>query len=98
MTAPEEKQSRKAKPESRSPQPLPETPDAAVAGKLKALLDGQWEEQKDNIREQLNREEALPMIEGSVEEIRAALLEKVKMVAASGMMQTAFSKANGGSG
>lgn len=93
-----ERRPQKARPESRSPQALPETPDAAVAGKLKALLDGQWEEQKDNIREQLNREEALPMIEGSVEEIRAALLEKVKMVAASGMMQTAFSKANGGSG
>ena len=30
-------------PESRSPQALPETPDAAVAGKLKTLLDGQWE-------------------------------------------------------
>ena len=93
-----ERRPQKASPETRSPQALPETPDAAVAGKLKKLLDGQWEEQKDNIREQLNREEALPMIEGSVEEIRAALLEKVKMVATSGMMQTAFSKANGGSG
>lgn len=98
MTSVEEKEGRKAKPESRQPQTLPETPEAAVAGKLKDLLDGAWGERKDDIREQLNREEALPMIEGSVEDIRAALLEKVKMVAGSGMMQTAFSEANGGSG
>ncbi|GAB3081479.1 acyl-CoA dehydrogenase family protein [Corynebacterium aquatimens] len=98
MTSAEAKEGRKAKPESRSPQALPETPDAAIAGKLKKVLDGPFEETKDEIRANLNREEALPQVEGTLEEIRAGLLEKVKMIGETGMMQTAFSKRNGGSG
>lgn len=87
-----------AKPESDQPAPLPATPDPAAVEDLADLLDGNYKERKELIRPVLNDASMLPKIDGSLEEIRADNLEKVKKIAATGQIQPSFSPLNGGEG
>ncbi|WP_165164172.1 acyl-CoA dehydrogenase family protein [Corynebacterium qintianiae] len=85
-------------PESNQPSVLPSTPDVNAVEDLADLLDGPFKERKEALRELINDPFLLPRVEGTLDEIRADNLEKVKIVAENGRIQESFSPLNGGQG
>ncbi|MCQ9344068.1 acyl-CoA dehydrogenase family protein [Corynebacterium kozikiae] len=82
----------------RVPNTLPTTPDPKAAEDLRMILDGQFGELRESIREMLNDPFFLPKLEGTIEEQRDTLLPVLERFRDSGYSYDSFTKANGGSG
>ncbi|AHI22163.1 acyl-CoA dehydrogenase family protein [Corynebacterium vitaeruminis] len=80
------------------PSPLPTTPDAQAAEDLRKILDGQFGELREDIREMLDDSFFLPKLDGTIDDMRDALLPVLERFRDAGYSYDSFSRANGGSG
>lgn len=80
------------------PSPLPATPDRQAVDDLRMILDGQFGELREDIRELLNDPFFLPKIDGTLDEIRDDILPVLERFRDAGYAYDSFSRANGGSG
>ena len=85
-----------------APETLSNTPDPdlakEVARDFQFVLDGEFPETRDKIREMLNVEEMLPSFGLSLEESRANITGKLQQVMESGLPRGVFKEEQGGTG